>query len=83
MLRKKIGFITAYSQFYVMHMIVELQTLMLNVSVTNPCANHSCSEMCVLSAGGSPACLCSDGTVVEKGEACPSKVTGHFALEMM
>jgi hypothetical protein len=58
-----------------------VKTLMLNVSVTNPCANHSCSEMCVLSAGGTPACLCSDGTVVEKGEACPSKVIGHFVLK--
>jgi hypothetical protein len=54
---------------------------MLNISVTNPCANHSCSEMCVLSAGETPACLCSDGTVVEKGEACPSKVIGHSAFK--
>lgn len=58
-----------------------VKTLMLNISVANPCANHSCSEMCVLSTGGTPACLCSNGTVVVKGEACPSKVIGHFALK--
>jgi hypothetical protein len=62
-------------------MIVELLILMLNISVTNPCANHSCSGICVLSAGRAPSCLCSDGTVAGKNGACPSKVTDHFALK--
>jgi hypothetical protein len=79
-LRKKIAFFKVYSQFYAWYMIAELM-LMLNISVTNPCANHPCSEICVLTAGRTSACLCSNGTVVEKGEACESKVIDHFELE--
>lgn len=74
-------FFTTYSQFCAWYTSVELQILMLNISAKNPCANHSCSGICVLSAGRTPVCLCSDGTAVEKGEACPPKVGDHFALK--
>jgi hypothetical protein len=53
--------------------------LILNISVPNPCANHTCAEMCVLKAGGNSICLCSDGAVVKMNEACPlSEVIGHY-----
>jgi hypothetical protein len=44
---------------------------MLNIPVPNPCADHSCTEMCVLNAGGTADCLCSDGSKVEMNELCP------------
>lgn len=52
---------------------------MLNISVPNPCADHLCTEMCVLNAGGTAACLCADGTKVEMKELCPlPEVNGHL-----
>ncbi|PSN38293.1 hypothetical protein C0J52_19350 [Blattella germanica] len=41
--------------------------------VVNPCANHTCDEMCVLSPSGYPVCLCFDGTIVEMGKSCPKE----------
>nr|CAJ19121.1 vitellogenin receptor [Blattella germanica] len=41
--------------------------------IVNPCANHTCDEMCVLSPSGYPVCLCSDGTIVEMGKSCPKE----------
>nr|BAE93218.1 vitellogenin receptor [Rhyparobia maderae] len=41
--------------------------------VANPCANHTCSEMCVLSPGRNPSCLCSDSTTRSMGEPCPAR----------
>jgi hypothetical protein len=50
---------------------VQLKIVMLNISVPNPCATHLCKGMCVLIAGGTFACLCSDGAVVAEKEECP------------
>lgn len=55
---------------------------MLNISAPNPCANYSCTQMCVLEAQGTAACLCSDGTEVVKNELCPLfEVTSHSTLK--
>nr|BAC02725.2 vitellogenin receptor [Periplaneta americana] len=46
-------------------------------AAVNPCANHSCSELCVMNPGGTPSCLCSGGQVVEMGELCPTSEVGE------